>query len=168
MCPSGRDRLAGIRTSDGMSTGIKQAFDVIDADRDGKISAEDLRAFYSGASPVNAIAATTTEDDIGSMISVADSNRNGFVELDEFEQVLMKCRTTTSDHNEMAMMEDAFKVMDRDGDGLVGLEDLRSYMEWAGFELGDEEIKAMIRLGGGDESRGVCYQGLLKILAVGF
>ncbi|KAK9086268.1 hypothetical protein Syun_028662 [Stephania yunnanensis] len=137
MCPSGSDRLAGIRTSDGMSTGIKQAFDVIDADRDGKISADDLRAFYSGASPVNAIAATTTEDDIGSMISVADSNRNGFVELDE------------------------------DGDGVVGLEDLRSYMEWAGFELGDEEIKAMIRLGGGDESRGVCYQGLLKILAVG-
>ncbi|KAK9147078.1 hypothetical protein Sjap_006981 [Stephania japonica] len=162
MCPPGRERLVG-RTSDGMSD-MKQAFDVIDADGDGKISAEDLRAFYSGTSPI-AIAAATTEDDIGSMISVADSNRSGFVELDEFEQVL-KCRTTTSD-NEMAMMEDAFKVMDRDGDGLVGLEDLRSYMEWAGFELGDEEIRAMIRLGGGDESSGVCYQGLLKILAVG-
>ncbi|XVF58824.1 hypothetical protein PTKIN_Ptkin07bG0097200 [Pterospermum kingtungense] len=47
-------------------------------------------------------------------------------------------------------MEDVFKVMDKDGDGRLSHDDLKSYMNRAGFSATKEDIKAMIRLGGGD------------------
>ncbi|KAE8717682.1 putative DNA replication complex GINS protein SLD5 [Hibiscus syriacus] len=66
-------------------------------------------------------------------------------------------------------MEDVFKVMDKDGDGRLSHEDLKSYMDWAGFPASDEDIKAMIKLaGGGIGENGVTFDGLLKILAIDF
>ncbi|KAH6769574.1 hypothetical protein C2S52_014377 [Perilla frutescens var. hirtella] len=135
MCPTGSELSRTVAKSN-----LRSAFDVIDADGDGRISHADLRAFYGGVPG-------SDDDVIGSMITAADSNRNGYVEYDEFER-------------------EAFRVMDKDGDGKVGLADLRSYLQWAGLEAGDEDVRAMIRLGGGDESGGVTFEGLLKILAV--
>ena len=57
-------------------------------------------------------------------------------------------------------MEDVCKVMDKDGDWTLSHADLKSYMNWAGFSASDEDIKAMIRLGCGDE-KAVSFDGLL-------
>ncbi|PON64934.1 Parvalbumin [Parasponia andersonii] len=148
MCPSGRT----LTTS---GPGFRSAFEVLDADRDGKISGDDLRAFYAGFSSSGA-----DERTIRSMMRAADSNRDGFVEYDEFERVL-GCGGGGG-----GVMEEVFKVMDKDGDGRLSHQDLKSYMESAGFPAGDEDIKAMIALGGGNDKEGVSYQGWLKILAV--
>lgn len=135
---------------------LRSAFDVLDADGDGKISHGDLRAFYG--------AETSGEGVIESMISVADSNKDGFVEYDEFEKVL---ESKKGNDRRIGVMEDAFRVMDKDGDGKVGHDDLKSYLNWAGFEADDEDVKAMIRLGGGDDQNGgVTFQGFLKVLAL--
>ncbi|KDO39480.1 hypothetical protein CISIN_1g047967mg, partial [Citrus sinensis] len=53
------------------------------------------------------------------------------------------------------LMEDVFKVMDKDGDGRLSHDDLKSYMNCASFAATDDDIEAMIRLGGGDENDGV-------------
>ena len=96
-------------------------------------------------------------------MAVADMNRDGFVEYDEFERVLSGGRKKWT-----GIMEEVFKLMDVDvdGDGRLSVADLKSYMHFAGFSISDEEVVAMIRFGGGDESDGVTYDGLLKILAV--
>ena len=148
MCPSG---TASGRSD--VAADFRQAFEALDADHDGKISRDDLRKFYSGGD--------ADEDAIGSMIAVADLNRNGFVEYEEFERVLSGGRRRST-----GIMEEVFKTMDKDGDGRLSHADLKSYMHLAGFSISDEEVAAMIRFGGGDESEGVCYEGLLKILAV--
>ncbi|KAK9288465.1 hypothetical protein L1049_016922 [Liquidambar formosana] len=158
MCPSGTT----LRSQTTARSEFRPAFDVLDADRDGKISPDDLRTFYSGFANTSAAA---DEDIIGSMISVADSNKDGFVEYDEFERVL-GCGNGERRSGGGGVMEDVFKVMDKDGDGKVSHEDLKSYLSWAGFPASDEDIRAMIRLGGGDETGGVSFDGLLKILAV--
>lgn len=145
MCPSGT----------AVAPDFRQAFEALDADCDGKISRDDLRKFY------NADDADADEDAIGSMMAVADSNRNGFVEYDEFERVLAGGRRRST-----GIMEEVFKAMDKDGDGRLSHADLKSYMRLAGFSISDEEVTAMIRYGGGDESDGVSYEGLLQILAV--
>ncbi|XP_022723051.1 calmodulin-like [Durio zibethinus] len=162
MCPSGRNVSGPAKTSSGSD--FRSAFEVLDVDRDGKISREDLRRFYAGFYNGN----TDFDDDemIGTMISLADSNRDGFVEYDEFERVLGGSSKRKA--SGYGVMEDVFKVMDKDGDGRLSYDDLKSYMNWAGFPASDEDIKAMIRLGGGDEMEGVSFDGLLKILAVDF
>lgn len=159
MCPSGRT-LTSPSPSSSSCPGFRSMFEVLDADRDGKISSDDLRAFYAGFSSSGADEAT-----IGSMMKAADSNRNGFVEYDEFERVL-GCPTRWCGGLGGGVMEEVFKVMDKDGDGRLSYQDLKSYMESAGFPAEDEDIKAMLAFGGGNENEGVSYQGLLKILAV--
>lgn len=155
MCPSGRTLTS--ETPSNLGSDFRSAFEVLDADRDGKISRDDLRVFYSGFSSAGA-----DESVIGSMIKVADSNDDGFVEYDEFERVLGCDKKSFSG----GLMEEVFKVMDKDGDGKLSHDDLKSYMNSAGFPATDEDITAMIVMGGGDEKEGVSYQGLLKILAV--
>lgn len=152
MCPSDRT----VREEAGLGSDFRAAFDFLDADRDGKISRQDLQNFYAGITDCGA-----EEDVIGSMITVADSNMDGFVEYEEFERVL-RAKERPDDRE---MMEEAFKLMDVDGDGKVGHEDLKRYMERAGFVASDEDIKAMIRLGGSDGD-GVTYHSLLNILAI--
>ncbi|KAG1371370.1 Calcium-binding protein CP1 [Cocos nucifera] len=157
MCPSGRclslhDLAVGAAPED-----FRPAFDVLDADRDGKISRDDLKAFYSGF-----VSAALSEDDISSMISAADADCNGFVDFDEFQRVLGRRSAGRS------VMEEAFRVMDRDGDGKVGFEDLKAYLGWVGMPIGDDEIRTMIRMGGGDAADGVSFNSLVKILAVDF
>ncbi|KAG8372864.1 hypothetical protein BUALT_Bualt12G0111300 [Buddleja alternifolia] len=111
---------------------------------------------------VSSRAETSDEDVIGPMISLADSNKDGYIEYDEFEKVLNGGKGKNM--RLICVMEDAFRVMDKDGDGKVGYEDLKSYLNWAGFEAHDEDVKAMIRLGCGDENGGVTFEGLLKVL----
>lgn len=183
MCPTGTTTTTLRRSTAAGGPDFRPAFEVIDADRDGKISKDDLRAFYDGFSDTGSsskgfsgtgssgkgFSGTGSSDDdiIGSMMLVADSNSDGYVEYEEFERVLEQRSRNGSGSSGSGVMEDVFRVMDRDGDGRVGHEDLRSFLKWAGFgEASDEDIKAMITLGGGDENQGVTFEGLLKILAL--
>ncbi|KAL1190945.1 Calcium-binding protein CP1 [Cardamine amara subsp. amara] len=154
MCPSGRI-LSPITAA---NSDFRPAFEVIDADRDGKISSDDLRSFYAGIS--RSSGGDNDEMMIGTMISVADANKDGFVEFDEFEKVLGAVSLCRSGNG---LMEDVFKVMDKDGDGRLSYGDLKSYMDSAGLAATDDEIKAMIRLAGGDSNGGVSFDGLLRI-----
>uniref|UniRef100_A0A2P2P9X4 Uncharacterized protein MANES_15G000900 n=1 Tax=Rhizophora mucronata TaxID=61149 RepID=A0A2P2P9X4_RHIMU len=162
MCPSGRNLVAETVPD------FRTAFDTLDADRDGKISRDDLRTFYAGFSG----GAADEDEMIGAMMSVADSNKDGFVQYDEFERVLSGAGGITKRRGCPAgggVMEDVFKVMDKDGDGKLSHEDLKTYMQWAGFEATDDDIKAMIRLRGGDNDQdGVSYEDLIRILALDF
>ncbi|MED6130379.1 hypothetical protein PIB30_000275 [Stylosanthes scabra] len=161
MCPSGRS-LRPTASSD-----FRPAFDILDADHDGKISRDDLRAFYSS------VYGRGEDDVIGAMMTVADTNKDGFVEYGEFERVLSAVGNT--ERSGIAprpagcgAMEDVFRVMDRDGDGKLSHRDLKVYMESAGFSASDDDIAAMIKFGGGDENGGVTFDGLLRILALDF
>ena len=162
MCPTGRYPLPSSAAV--FSPDLRPAFDILDFDRDGKISRDDLKSFYSEKSAAeDSIVAAVEDDVIGSMMSAADSDRDGFVEFSEFEGVLGR-RVGSG----LGIMEEVFRVMDRDGDGRVGFEDLKAYLELAGMGLGDEDVMAMIRMGGGDESQGIGLEALVEILAVDF
>uniref|UniRef100_A0A7N0UBL6 EF-hand domain-containing protein n=1 Tax=Kalanchoe fedtschenkoi TaxID=63787 RepID=A0A7N0UBL6_KALFE len=153
MCPGAGDAAK----AENPTPALKPAFDVLDADRDGRISHDDLRSFYEAFHPI------ADEGMIDAMISAADSNRDGFVEYEEFERVL-RTRKDGSRGYGYEVVEDAFRVMDGDGDGKVGCEDLRRYLKMAGLVVSEEEIVAMVRLGGGDERGGVTCDGLRRIL----
>ncbi|RDX85051.1 putative calmodulin-like protein 6, partial [Mucuna pruriens] len=156
MCPSGRTLRAHAPSSD-----FRPAFDVLDADRDGKISRDDLRVFYAGA---HGGVGSDGDDAIGAMMTVADTNKDGFVEYEEFERVV--AGNAERKPVGCGAMEDVFKVMDKDGDGKLSHQDLKTYMASAGFPATDDDINAMIRFGGGHQNGGVTFDGLLRILAL--
>ncbi|CAN1281624.1 Calcium-binding protein CP1 [Linum perenne] len=142
---------------------LKLAFDVIDADQDGKISRDDLSRFYAG------ISNDDDDDMIGTMISLADSDKDGFVQFEDFERVLgggtKGNPSSAASSNAQGIMVEVFNAMDTDGDGKLSHGDLKSYLKLAGFDASDDEIRSMIRLGG-EENDSVSFEGLLRILAV--
>ncbi|GMJ02122.1 Ca2+-binding protein 1 [Hibiscus trionum] len=162
------------RSKNGSASAFRSAFDVLDGDGDGKISREDLKKFFEAT--FHFPNATFDDDDkmIEAMISLADSDNDGFVEYDEFHRVLgLSESEQTASWSGFEVMGDVFKVMDKDGDGRLSYEDLKIYMKWAGLSAEDEDIKDMIRFGGaaaadGNENEGVSFDGLLKILGVDF
>ncbi|CAN1195095.1 Calcium-binding protein CP1 [Linum perenne] len=174
MCPSGRTLTAtmGPATPD-----LKSAFDVIDADQDGKISRDDLSRFYAGIRTAASDIVNDDDDDmIGTMISLADSDKDGFVQFEDFERVLggglrgnrnssAPSSSSATSSNAQGIMVEVFNAMDTDGDGKLSHGDLKSYMKLAGFDASDDEIRSMIRLGG-EENDSVSFEGLLRILAV--
>ncbi|XP_060197681.1 calcium-binding protein CP1-like [Lycium barbarum] len=150
MCPTG----SALHSKATGKPNLRSAFDVLDVGRDGKISTNDLRTSYGE------FLGDSEDDVIGTMMTVADSNKDGYVEFEEFQKVLDSSRRVN-------VMEDVFKVMNKDGDGKVGAEDLKSYLNFAGLQA-DDDVKAMIKLGRGDndENGGVTYEGFLKILSL--
>ncbi|MCD7447066.1 hypothetical protein HAX54_022416 [Datura stramonium] len=163
MCPTG----SVLHSEATFRPNLQSAFDVLDVDRDGKISSDDLRASYGGF-----VGGDSEDDVIGTMMTVADINKDGYVEFEEFEKVLESSRSRKGEEKRRNgrgnVMEDAFKEMDKDGDGKVGVEDLKSYLNLAGLQVDDDDdVKAMIKLGrGDDENGGVTYEGFLQILSL--
>ena len=86
-----------------MGSDLRPAFNVLDVDHDGKISRDDLRKFYSGFSSGGA-----DEEAIKTMMSVANLNKDGFVEYDEFERVLGSQKRSSSRNG--GVMEDNFNL----------------------------------------------------------
>jgi len=165
MCPGGK--YAGLDLPNGAAAGdLRPAFDVLDADRDGRISREDLKSFYANAG--GAAKERFDDDDIAAMIAAADADLDGFVQYDEFEGLLGRAAAAGAGGGyRSSAMDDAFRLMDRDGDGKVGFEDLKAYLRWAGMQVADDEIRAMISVAG-DGDGGVGLEALARILAVDF
>ncbi|KAL5209828.1 hypothetical protein ABZP36_005451 [Zizania latifolia] len=158
MCPGGRYARLDVPAC-AAPGGLRPAFDVLDADRDGRISREDLKSFYAKAATADQRA--LDDDDISAMIAAADADRDGFVQYDEFERLLGRAAAGPGC---LSAMEDVLRMMDRDGDGKVGFDDLKAYLGWAGMPAADEEIRAMIRVAGGGSIGDGCVG--LEALAV--
>uniref|UniRef100_A0ACD5XK88 Uncharacterized protein n=1 Tax=Avena sativa TaxID=4498 RepID=A0ACD5XK88_AVESA len=167
MCPGGR--YAGLDLPAGAGAGdLRPAFDVLDADRDGRISREDLKSFYANNAGGGATRERFDDDDIAAMIAAADADLDGFVQYVEFEGLLGRAAAVGAGGGGCrSAMEDAFRLIDRDGDGKVGFEDLKAYLGWAGMQVADDEIRAMISMAG-DGDGGVGLQALARVLAVDF
>merc|ERR1711892_658152 len=112
---------------------LKEAFKLFDCDRDGEITVEELGKVMRthGFDP--------TEEELTDMIRNMDTNANGAIDFNEFIDMMIKRGACIEDD-----VAHAFKVFDRDGDGLITAEELRLTMNNLGEPLTEAEVKAMI------------------------
>jgi len=116
---------------------LKAAFTMFDKNGDQKISETELYEVmcYLGVK--------TTQEECKAMIRVVDKNRNGYVDYDEFIQ--MMTHTQIKPLSAADELKKTFDIFDIDGNGFISAEEIKKTMENLGESLTDDEVRDMIK-----------------------
>jgi len=133
---------------------LKEAFKLFDCDSNGRITVEELGKVMRthGFDP--------TEEDLRDMIRNVDTNANGAIDFNEFIDMMVKRRDCLDDD-----VAHAFKVFDRDGDGLISEEELRLTMTNLGEPLTEAEVRSMIAEADLDGDGKINFQEFSRLMA---
>lgn len=135
---------------------LKEAFSLFDADHDGEITINELGRVMKnhGLNP--------TDDELKDMIRNVDKNSNGAIDFNEFIEMMLR--------RDSKIEEDvlhAFRVFDRDGDGLISAEELKLTMNNLGEPLTDHEVKSMIEAADIDGDGRINFQEFSRLMQQG-
>lgn len=133
----------------------KSAFEMFDKDKDGSITIIEL------ANVMRNLNMDPTEEELKQMIDEVDLDKNGTIDFDEFV-TLMNRRNRETDVEEDVL--NAFKVFDRDGNGLISITDLRHIILGAGNELSEDEVDEMLREADIDMDGFINYEDFIRTL----
>lgn len=114
---------------------FRQAFDIIDRNGDGAITTDDL------ATVMRAIGQSPTANELTDMIREVDADGNDTIDFTEF-LALMSRQMRQSDIDDE--LREAFRVFDRDNDGYILPQDLRTLLISLGLDSSAEVIRRMI------------------------
>lgn len=96
---------------------IREAFEMLDTNGDGLISAEELQAFF-----VNKLGVQKSLSDAQKMIDGKDKNGDGMIDLSEFIALMQGIKRNTG-------LKSAFHTYDTNGDGRISRTELCQFFE---------------------------------------
>lgn len=134
--PANFRKVVQIFTSSQMMD-LKAAFTMFDKNGDQKISESELKQV------MHYLGLKTSEDEVKAMIQVVDKNRNGYVDYDEFIQ--MMTQTQIKPLNADEELKKTFNIFDIDGNGYISHDEIKKTMEHLGENVTDEEVNDMIK-----------------------
>jgi len=135
---------------------FEEAFRLFDKDGDGKITAKELGIVMRGLDQ------NPTETELSDMINEVDTDGNGMIDFQEFVVMMQKKKSSMNKGDEL---REAFKMFDKDGNGYISGEELRSVMKSLGEHLTEIEIKQMIQEADKDGDGMVNYEEFLSMMA---
>ncbi|KAJ9577040.1 hypothetical protein L9F63_006388, partial [Diploptera punctata] len=134
---------------------FKEAFMLFDKDEDGTITMAELGVV------MRSLGQRPTETELRDMVNEVDQDGNGTIEFNEFLQMMSKKMKGADGEDEL---REAFRVFDKNNDGLISSTELRHVMTNLGEKLSDEEVDDMIREADLDGDGMVNYEEFVTIL----
>ncbi|XP_034242006.1 neo-calmodulin-like isoform X8 [Thrips palmi] len=134
---------------------FKEAFMLFDQDEDGTITMAELGVV------MRSLGQRPTETELRDMVNEVDQDGNGTIEFNEFLQMMSKKMKGADGEEEL---REAFRVFDKNKDGLISSSELRHVMTSLGEKLSDEEVDDMIREADLDGDGMVNYEEFVTIL----
>ena len=133
---------------------LQEAFSFFDKNQDGRITIRELRAL------MKSLGHNPTEEELQDIINKVDTDDSGTMECDEF-LLVMSTRMNHLVDIEHELIE-AFKVFDRNGNGLVSGEEVRHVMTYLGEEISNEDIDEIIAQHLLDKNGELNYENVVK------
>lgn len=138
---------------------LKEAFELFDKDGDGLISHEEL------ATVMRSLGHNPTQQEMRDLISEGTSGqftaRNGMITFELFCKLM---RRKVRDDDTEAEMKDAFRVLDKVGQGWIGVDEMRRICKHLGEDLTEDEVRDMISEAISNFEGKVYYDGFVKTM----
>eukprot|EP01120_Amphizonella_sp_Union-15-10_P012452 TRINITY_DN552_c0_g1_i1.p1 TRINITY_DN552_c0_g1~~TRINITY_DN552_c0_g1_i1.p1 ORF type:complete len:150 (-),score=49.03 TRINITY_DN552_c0_g1_i1:81-530(-) len=134
---------------------FKEAFSLFDKDGDGNITTKELGIV------MRSLGQNPTEAELQDMIHEVDANNSGTIDFPEFLTMMAKQMKNEDTEEEI---REAFKVFDKDGNGLISAAELRHVMTNLGEKLTDDEVDEMIREADVDNDGQINYEEFVKMM----
>lgn len=106
---------------------LRHVFTSLDADRDGRLSEEDLQKGFGQLFPGGA-------EDVRAILSSMDGDGSGYVDYHEFLTAAINWKQILTTQ----VMESAFNAFDKDGNGTIDLDEVRFMLQ------GDDEVESAV------------------------
>ena len=150
-------------------TEFKEAFEIFDKDKDGYITTKELGDIMKnlGQTPSEAeLQDMINEVDIDGkelqdMINEVDIDGNGTIDFKEFLGLMARKMRDADTEEELI---EAFKVFDRDGNGLISGNELQHVMTSLGENISQDEVEEMIKEADLDGDGYINYEEFVKMI----
>ncbi|XP_063371327.1 uncharacterized protein LOC134659592 [Cydia amplana] len=134
---------------------LRQAFNLLDYNGEGKMNAQDFRV------AIKALGYEPTAEELQHMINGVDKGGSGKLSFENFQTLLMrKVMALDTDGDIMK----SFRLFDVDDSGLISFENLKAVTEILGTYLTDEEIEEMMDDADKDYDGLVSVQEFMKMI----
>jgi calmodulin len=130
---------------------LKEAFALFDRIGTGVIRTKDL------GHVMRSIGYQTTPSELEKMIREVDPDGNGLIDFDDFKLMMNRKGESRLEIFNDELLNEAFRIFDKDGNGFITKMELRSVMRNLGEKLTDDELNDMIREADLDGNRQVDY-----------
>ncbi|XP_064622991.1 uncharacterized protein LOC135485151 isoform X2 [Lineus longissimus] len=135
---------------------IREAFSLFDIENVGEITAREL------GSVLTAHGYTASEEALVHMLNDIDEDESGTIEFNEFCSLMSRKLRPKEQEEEI---QAAFKAFDKDNDGYITAQELKSYMTDLGQNLSMREVEAMITEADEDQDGRISYNEFCKLIS---
>ncbi|GLJ54570.1 hypothetical protein SUGI_1172080 [Cryptomeria japonica] len=125
----------------GILAELEKVFRHFDANGDGKISVSELGAVINSLEGTSS--ASASHEELEMMIKEVDSDGDGFIDLQEF--IAFNIKSEGGGVGSLKELRDAFRIFDRDRNGYISAEELRSVLTSLGDRCSLEDCLEMIK-----------------------
>ncbi|XP_075246684.1 calmodulin-like [Convolutriloba macropyga] len=134
---------------------LREAFNLFDTDGSGSISTLELGEVLA------TLGEPATEEELATIIAEVDKDGNGEIDFPEFLQMMagkLKERKLEDD------LQEAFRIFDQNGDGLVSPAELKFVMVNLGEEIDDEDLDVLVAQVDKDGDGQLNYQEFVQLM----
>ncbi|XP_050680830.1 calcium-binding protein E63-1 isoform X1 [Leptidea sinapis] len=154
--------------SEALLNNLRTAFGLLDRDSDGHVTPAELQFMLRN------LGIEVSDELIAELIKDASKNGNGLIDENDFMQWVTKIQalqgldvSTSGGDSEEEITRDllaAFKVFDRDDNGYITRDELRSALEMIGEPVTDAQLNQVLALGDIDHDGRIDYEEFVKML----
>lgn len=136
---------------------IKTLFSTFDKNKDGYLTSKEVAALLQSGK----LSANVPYNTIQKVVREVEKRDKKMVNITQLMEVLGR---HCSEFNPMADMMEAFKVFDKNGDGVISVSELRHVMNNLGERLTDRELQQMFRNADQDGDGEINFNEFLKMM----